>query len=171
MLDTAERIFVAANRWALILILAAMCCIVFANVSLRYLTNFSIVWAEEVARYLMIWMTFIGAGLVLRFGGHVGIDTINEFLPRRAGQILRAALALLLLAFFMAMVWQGIRYMQAAQYQATPALRISFSYVYAVFPIGFSLMIVHLLLVIRGYVRDNRFAESDEVSAEAAAAL
>ncbi|BCH34011.1 membrane protein [Mesorhizobium sp. L-8-10] len=170
-MDRAERIFVATNRWALILILAAISVIVFANVALRYLTNYSIVWAEELARYLMIWMTFLGAGLVLRFGGHVGIDSLHHVLPRRWAQILRVGLALLMIAFFAVMAWQGFDYMQRARFQTTPALRISFSYVYAVFPIGFGLLIVHLLLVIRGYVRDRRFAESDEVNADTAAAV
>lgn len=170
-MDKAERIFVAANRWALILTLAAMSIVVFSNVVLRYVTNFSIVWAEELARYLMIWMTFLGAGLVLRFGGHVSIDSLHHILSRRGAQFLRIGLALLMIVFFAAMAWQGYDYMKRAQYQTTPALRIPFSYVYAVFPIGFGLLIVHLLLVIRGYVRDHRFAESDEVSAETAAAV
>lgn len=170
-MDKAEQIFVAANRWALILILAAMSIIVFSNVALRYLTNFSIVWAEEVARYLMIWMTFLGAGLVLRFGGHVAIDTAQELLPERIARLLRLFLAIFLLVFFIAMAWQGVRYMMLAQYQTTPALRISFAYVYAVFPVGFGLLIVHLLLVMRSYVQEHRFVKSDEVSAETAAAL
>ncbi|CAM5280845.1 TRAP-type C4-dicarboxylate transport system permease small subunit [Aquamicrobium terrae] len=167
----AEKLFVAANRWAMILALAAMSVIVFANVVLRYLTNYSLVWAEEVARYLMIWMTFLGAGLVLRFGGHVAVDNLHHVLPPRAARLLRVGLAALLLAFFAAMAWEGVLYMKAARYQTTPATGISFSYVYAVFPIGFALLIVHSLLVLKPYVRDNRFLESDEIDAEAAAAI
>jgi len=166
-----EKLFVAANRWALILALAAMSVIVFANVVLRYLSNYSLVWAEEVARYLMIWMTFLGAGLVLRFGGHVAVDNLHQALSPRAARLLRAALALLLFAFFAAMAWEGVRYMNAARYQTTPATGISFAYVYAVFPIGFVLLMVHALLVLKPYVRDNRFLESDEIDAEAAAAV
>jgi TRAP-type C4-dicarboxylate transport system permease small subunit len=45
-MNTFERYFVAANRWALIVLLAAMSVIIFANVALRYLTNASIEWAE-----------------------------------------------------------------------------------------------------------------------------
>ena len=65
-----EAGFVAFNKWLLILILATMSVIIFANVGLRYLTSQSIEWAEEVARHMMIWVTFLGSGLVLRFGGH-----------------------------------------------------------------------------------------------------
>ena len=78
MIDRLEGLVVRVNRWLLILMLGAMACIIFANVVLRYLTNDSLVWAEEVGRYLMIWVTFLGAGLVLRFGGHVAIEDLQN---------------------------------------------------------------------------------------------
>lgn len=134
-----------------------MSIIVFANVSLRYLTNFSITWSEEVARYLMIWMTFIGAGLVLRFGGHVAITNLQEAMPRTVQRVMRAAIAVLLFAFFGVMMWIGWDYMSRMQFQLTPATRIPFSYVYTAMPIGFFLLIVHLLLVLKSYVTESRF--------------
>ena len=152
-----ERWFVEANKWALVLLLAAMSCIVFANVSLRFLTNFSITWSEEVARYLMIWMTFIGAGLALRFGAHVAIANFQEMLPTSAQRLMRGAVALLLFVFCLIMVWMGYDYMSRMRFQVTPATRVSFSYIYAAMPIGFVLLIAHLLLLARGYVMDNRW--------------
>lgn len=167
-MKTFERLFVEANKWALILILGAMSILVFANVSLRYLTNFSITWSEEVARYLMIWMTFIGAGLVLRFGGHVAITNAQDAMPTPVQRILRIAIAILLFAFFAVMLWMGYEYMGRTQAQLTPATRISFSYVYAAMPIGFILLIVHLSLILKGYVLESRFetleAEGDASS-------
>lgn len=166
-MKTFERLFVEANKWALILILGAMSILVFANVSLRYLTNFSITWSEEVARYLMIWMTFVGAGLVLRFGGHVAITNAQDAMPKPVQRILRVAIAILLFAFFAVMLWMGHEYMGRTQAQLTPATRISFSYVYAAMPIGFILLIVHLLLILKGYVLDSRF-ESLEAEGDGA---
>src|SRR5690606_21805440 len=107
-MEAVERAFVALNRWALILLLAAMACIVFANVVLRYLTNDSLVWAEEVARYLMVWLTFLGAGQVLRFGGHIAIENLHDFLPGPAGRALRVLLVLGMLLFFGVMAWNGV---------------------------------------------------------------
>src|SRR3989442_14078972 len=86
MLNRIERALVACNRWLLIVLLLAMACIVFANVVLRYTTGDSIVWAEEVARHMMIWVTFLGAGLVLRFGGHVAIDNLHRSVGTRKAQ-------------------------------------------------------------------------------------
>lgn len=157
-----ERWLVEANKWVLVLLLSAMAVIVFANVTLRYLTNFSITWSEEVARYLMIWMTFLGAGLALRFGGHVAITNLQEAVPARAQRLMRLVIVVLLLAFFAAMMWMGYDYMSRMRFQVTPATRISFSYIYAAMPIGFLLMSVHLLLIVRAYVTESRYEALDE---------
>ena len=120
-LDRIERAFVAVNRWLLILLLAVMACIVFTNVVLRYLTNESLYWAEEVARHLMVWLTFVGAGLVLRFGGHIAIENLHNVLPGRTGQWLRAVIAAGLIVFFSVMAWQGAVYANLMRFQTTSA--------------------------------------------------
>ena len=54
MLSSFDRALLRLNRWAVIAILAAMATMVFANVALRFLTDHSILWVEEVSRYLML---------------------------------------------------------------------------------------------------------------------
>ncbi len=170
-MEKAESIFIAANRWVLIVILAAMSIIVFSNVVARYLTNYSIIWADEVARYLMIWMTFLGAGLTLRYGGHVAITNVMDGLPPRAQRVLRAVIVVCLLAFFLLMIWIGYAYAMRVHLQLTPATRIPFSYIYAAIPVGFALLAIHLLLIVRGYVADNRFKEAADVPGDIAGSL
>src|SRR5690606_36808811 len=101
-MDAVERAFVELNRWALIVLIAAMACIVFANVTLRYLTTDSRVWAEDVARYLMVWLIFLGAGQVLRFGVHIAIEILHDILPGPVARALRGLLVAVLLGFFVA---------------------------------------------------------------------
>ena len=170
-MNTFERHFLAVNRWALIVLLAAMAVMIFANVALRYLTSQSIEWAEEVARHLMIWLTFLGAGPVLRYGGHIAVDSLQDGLPRAAAVALRVLIAALLLGFFGFMVWYGWLYMQRAQFQTTAATQISFAYVYAAMPVGGVLLVVHWLLVVRGYLSERRFASEAHFDANASAAL
>lgn len=166
-----ERQFLAANRWALIVLLAAMAVIVFANVALRYLTDQSIEWAEEVARYMMIWLTFLGTGPVLRYGGHLAVDNLQDGLPPRVAVALRGLIALLMLGFFVFMMWYGLLYLERTQFQLTPATQIPFAYVYAAMPIGGALLIVHWLLIVRDYVRERSFAADAHFDKNASAAL
>ncbi|OCW58359.1 TRAP transporter small permease [Hoeflea olei] len=154
-----ERQFVRVNEWLVLLILAAMTVIVFTNVALRYLTNYSLIWAEEVARYLMIWMTFVGAGLVLRAGGHVAITNLHDLVPPPVKRALRIVVAMILLGFFAGMVWFGHDYMTRMGRQLTPATRVPFHFIYAAMPVGFALLIVHFLLVLRHYVATGGSAD------------
>ena len=166
-----ERGLLAVNRWALIALLAAMTVIIFTNVALRYLTHESIEWAEEVARHMMIWLTFIGAGPVLRYGGHIAIDNLQDALPRSLGVALRIVVALLLTGFFGFMVWYGVLYMQRTQFQTTAATQVSFAYIYAAMPVGGALLLAHWLLIVRGFVRERVFAADAHFDAQAAASL
>ena len=170
-MDAFERLFVAANRWALILLLAAMSVIIFTNVALRYLLGQSIEWAEEVARHMMIWLTFMGAGLVLRYGGHIAVENVQDAMPGRLAVAMRALVALLLLAFFGFMIWYGWLYMERTMFQLTAATQVPFAYVYAAMPVGGVLAVVHWLLVVRRYVARRQFASDPHFDAAASAAL
>ncbi|MDR6518714.1 TRAP-type C4-dicarboxylate transport system permease small subunit [Variovorax paradoxus] len=166
-----ERYFLAANRWALILLLAAMSVIIFTNVVLRYTTSQSLEWAEEVSRHMMIWLTFLGAGPVLRYGGHIAVENLQDALPRGAAVALRAVVAGLLFAFFGFMVWYGWLYMQRTMFQLTAVTQIPFAYIYSAMLFGGVLLVVHWLLVVRGYVLRREFASDAHFDANASASL
>ena len=106
-MKTFERYFLNTNRWALIVLLAAMSVIIFVNVAMRYLTNQSLEWAEEVSRHMMIWLTFLGAGPVLRYGGHIAVENLQDAMPRALAISTRILVAALLFAFFGIMIWYG----------------------------------------------------------------
>lgn len=170
-MQTFERAFVAINRWILILLLAAMSVIVFTNVVMRYTTHESLEWAEEVSRHMMIWLTFLGAGLVLRYGGHIAVENLQDALPRRGAVVMRAVVAALLLAFFGFMVWYGWLYMQRTFFQLTAVTQIPFAYIYAAMPIGGILLIVHGAFIARRYVLGREFAADEHFDANASASL
>ena len=170
-MKTFEKYFLAFNRWALILILAAMSVIIFTNVVLRYSTSQSIEWAEEVARHMMIWLTFIGCGPVLRYGGHIAIDNLQDTLPTRLSQVLRVLIALLITGFCVFSIWFGLEYMDRTQFQSTPATQISFAWIYMALPLGMAMTLIHWLLIMRGYIARREFASDAHFDATASASL
>lgn len=171
MLNRIERALVACNRWLLIVLLLAMACIVFANVVLRYTTGDSIVWAEEVARHMMIWVTFLGAGLVLRFGGHVAIDNLHRSVGTRKAQWLRRLVVLGVGLFCAVMAVASSQYVWATRFQTTAATDISIAWIYLAMPIGFVLMFLHLLFIARRFIDTGHYATSAELDPDAAASL
>lgn len=170
-LASFENGFVAANRWLVGALLAAMAIIVFANVVLRYATSDSIEWAEEVARQLMVWLTFVGSGLVLRYGGHIAVENLQDAMPSRGAQLMRAAVALGLFGLFGFMLWYGTVYALRAVDQLTPTTQISMAWIYAAIPVGAVLLLLHWALVVRRYVVAREFPADPHFDANASASL
>jgi TRAP-type C4-dicarboxylate transport system permease small subunit len=72
------------QKWlegVLVALLAVMVMIVFANVVLRFFFHSGIAQTEELSRYAFVWLTFIGAVIVLREEGHLGVDSFVRMLP------------------------------------------------------------------------------------------
>jgi TRAP-type transport system small permease protein len=66
-----------------VLCLLAMVIMVFGNVIMRYVFNSGILISEELSRYAFIWLTYLGAMVAMREGGHLGVDTLIKHLPLR----------------------------------------------------------------------------------------
>lgn len=62
----------------IVLLLAGMICMVFANVVLRYGFNSGITLSEEMSRYFFIWLTFIGAVVTFRESAHLGVESLVQ---------------------------------------------------------------------------------------------
>jgi TRAP-type transport system small permease protein len=86
----------------LVLALAAMVLMVFGNVVLRYAFDSGITVSEELSRFLFVWLTFLGAVVVMRpregGSGHLGFDLVARALPRAGRQACRIVSDLLMLA-------------------------------------------------------------------------
>jgi TRAP-type C4-dicarboxylate transport system permease small subunit len=165
MFVSFDRLLLTVNRWLVVALLAAMAVMVFANVALRFLTDYSILWVEEASRYAMVWLTFIGAGPVLRYGGHIGIETLQQSLPR-AAPALRALVVALLGAFFIVMIVVGVRYANLTWGQTTPVMQIPVGAVYLAMPIGFALLTIHLLVMASGFIRHRAVLGDGEFDAD-----
>ena len=77
--------------------LAVMVVLVFGNVALRYIFNSGIAMSEELSRWLLVWLTFLGAIVALRQHAHLGVDTLVRMLPPKGRFICFVASYLLML--------------------------------------------------------------------------
>ncbi len=74
-------LYCRAIKFAIAVCLAVMVVLVFGNVVLRYVFNSGITMSEELSRWLMVWLTFLGAIVALREHAHLGVDTLVRALP------------------------------------------------------------------------------------------
>jgi TRAP-type C4-dicarboxylate transport system permease small subunit len=87
----------------------ALALVVFAQFFTRYVLNDSLGWTEEIARYLLIGVTFIGAVIATRKGTHIAIEMVYAYLPRRLRQALSAGVDVVLVGFYAWLAWQGAK--------------------------------------------------------------
>ena len=85
-------------KGAIALCLAAMVVLVFTNVVLRYLFNSGIATSEELSRWLLVWLTFLGAIVAMREHAHLGVDSLIRALPPR-GRLICFVLSYVLMLY------------------------------------------------------------------------
>jgi TRAP-type transport system small permease protein len=74
-------------EWILVAALAVMVVLVFGNVVLRYGFNSGIAISEELSRWLLVWLTFLGAIVAVREHSHLGVDSLVRMLGPRGKRI------------------------------------------------------------------------------------
>lgn len=161
MLSTFDRAFVWVNQVLIGTLVLVMTVLVFANVVLRYLAGFSLPWVEELTRYMMIWVAYLGAGLALRAGTHVAVELLQDMIPAARARILRSVIATVILCFLAAVAWYGFSYAQFTMRQTSPVLNVPLGIIYLGVPLGCVLAAVHLVLGFKRYIaRDFDVPES-----------
>lgn len=137
----AERVV----QVTLVGMVAIMTIIIIVQVFMRYLFLYSLSWSEEVARYLMIWVAFLGASLALKYGFHIGIEFVITRIPEKTRTLINLLAKLSILVFLIFFTIGGFQVSWAVRDQDSPALLFSMGYAYLSAPVGGVFMIIHLL--------------------------
>lgn len=132
MLAMTERWVLRALEVVLVVLLAGMVVMVFGNVVLRYAFNSGINVSEELSRYFFVWLTYIGAVVVMRENGHLGVDTFVGTLSRN-GRRICMILSDLVILICCVMLLDGTWKQHAINASAVaPVTGLSMGYVYGV---------------------------------------
>ena len=137
-----KRLHPLISEVVVIICFVAIVLTTFLGVVSRYILEYSIPWADEVARYGLVWLVYIGMVSSLVRGQHVCVEVL---LVRYRGKLRTWMLNLIDLAgmvLFGALLYGGLLLVEMAYTQVTPGLGISKSWVYAAVPIGAALMLI-----------------------------
>lgn len=168
MLLKFETFLVRTNQVFIGIMMGIMFVLVFINVVTRYVFGFSFATTEEISTFLMIWITYIGAGLALREGRLAAIDLFQDLLPEKIRRATRAMIGVIILIFFSILAYYGAKMVQFGWAQETWATQIPRGIPYLAVPIGAALFGLHLILMFREWL-DRNWYESpvkDEIDME-----
>ena len=165
------------------LLLTLMSVVVVVQVFSRYLFNYSFVWAEELVRYLMIWMVMIGAARVQAMGEHIRIDFFPMLAGPRGRRLMDTFFRLCALVFLIVIFIKGIKIADFNRLFESSGLGISMLWPTLAIPAGAFLIILYTLkcLIQEGFQAffwtkeklleaDRRMAAGKELAAPGTAA-
>jgi TRAP-type C4-dicarboxylate transport system permease small subunit len=132
------------------LCVATMAVVVTMQVIWRYFLGNPLVWAEELARYALVWMTFIGAAVALRAGQLAAMDLVVTRFPPKVQKHINflASLASCVLLAFLFYCSVNLVGMPSVLMQKSPAMRLPMSYVYMALPLGLGLLLLQSILAL-----------------------
>jgi TRAP-type transport system small permease protein len=161
-LEIISRIMDKTLSYVVALLLVAMSGIVFGNVICRYFLDISLGWYEEVSRFLLIWIVFLGAVIALIKGDHLSIDLLSFVLSPRACRMAAVLTDMVMLAA-LAIMFQGAWDMAIDSLRSgwvASSVPIPYGWVYMVGPVSAALMFIQTLIKTTGDIRTWKEARS-----------
>ena len=141
------------EAWAALALFWTLGAVVFYQFFTRYALNNSASWTEEIARYLLIGVVFVGASIGVAKNNHIQVDLLYRYLPARASRALAIAVDVLRVAFLAAMTFFTAQMMQKmGSYQMT-IVDLPMNIVYSVVLFGFAVMTLRSVWVMRVHWR------------------
>lgn len=135
------------TRFLILLMLMLVGAVLWQVIS-RYVFSSPSSWTEEIARFLLIWISLTGAVYALRTGMHLGLDILPRKLEGRAADALKwLTIALIVLFSFAVLVFGGVSLVmmtwELKQYSAV--LGLPMAWVYSVIPVSGLLICIYAL--------------------------
>lgn len=135
------------EEYTCIVLLGIMAVVVFIQVIFRFVVKASLPWSEETSRYLLVWITFLGASAGVKTGAHVGVEAVTLMLPYKLRKMVNL-LGIAICVFFSVAVCVfslGIISTQVEMAQVSPAMQIPMWIPYLAIPVGMILMTIRYI--------------------------
>jgi TRAP-type C4-dicarboxylate transport system permease small subunit len=127
-------------EWLLFICFAILVAIVFANVATRYVLHYSLAWAEELSRFLFVWITFIGSVIANDKFGHMRLDLLAAELPKPASTVLEIVVSIIATLTLLIMLVGGYSMMVDSLDYRSAALEVPYGIINGVVPVCCAIM-------------------------------
>ena len=137
-------------------LIGAMTLVILYQVFMRYVLNDPPTWSEEIARFMMVWMTFLVAPIAYRHGMNVAIETLSSRIGGRIQWALQLVLNALILYFMVRYAGEGIGLAERGLKSKAFTIDVKLFWFYLIVPAGFCLLAVvsveNILRAVKGIV-------------------
>ncbi len=144
MLEKCSAALRRGTELVIMALMAFLVMVVVASVIFRYVLLSPLSWSEEVSRYVMIWLGFLGASLAVREGLHVGVEFVVNWVPPRLAVWMRGVARAGVACFLLVVLAYGFHLVANLWDQLSPVLQIRMTWPYLAIPVGSLLMLIQL---------------------------
>ncbi|MGB8894213.1 MAG: TRAP transporter small permease, partial [Pseudolabrys sp.] len=155
--------------WLAFVIFWSLAFIVFLQFFTRYVLNDSLAWTEEIARYALMWVVFIGGAMVTRRNTHIAVELLSNVMkpgPLRA--TLLAFVDFVKLGFIGLLAFLSWTIMERMAVQRMTVFDLPMSYVYGGVAFGCFLMLIRQIQNVRRNAKAG-WSRPDDVTHQIAA--
>ena len=154
--------------WVSFVLFWIMAGVVFYQVFTRYILDDSAGWTEEIARYFLVAVVFIGASMSVRKNNHIQVDYFFRLMPARMGRVLSTLVDAVRCAFLGYAAWLTWLLIQRIGHQQMAIIDLPVGWVFGAMLFGFALMFLRSLQVAwRHWKQGWSILERPEFGAEA----
>lgn len=149
VIDVVDKIFSFLEKYVTAGALIVFTVVIFCNVVGRYLLQNSITWAEEISRYLNIFLVFIALSAGIKWDSHIGVDVVETLLiPKRFHKWMDLIRFVITLVFCAITTWLSFELAMkiGKMKQTSPAMQIPMAVPYMALPIGLFMASVRSLI-------------------------
>lgn len=138
------------------ILMVVMTVLIFVQVIMRYVFGSSLVWSEEMARYVFIWLIYLGISYGARVMKHIKIEAALGLFPKKLRPFVIILGDILFLVFSAVIVYlaYGIVMQQVNLNQKSPAMQIPMWFMYSAPMVGFAFTAIRQLQVIIMKIKD-----------------
>ncbi len=133
--------------WLVLAIFALLTLDVFYQFFTRYVLSNSAAWTEEIARYLLIIVTFVGASMAVRRNTHIQVEFVYRYLPAPVGRALSTGVDIVIILFLVYATWLAVYLVPRMHNLQMTVIDWPMSYIYVFVALGFILMTLRAIQV------------------------
>ncbi len=128
---------------------AAALVVMFWQIVSRYAFNAPLSWSDEFVRYLLVWITFVGAALAVRYSKLIKLDFIFNLFKISNGikMIIRGLANVLSIIFCLIILRYSLEILEIVHNQKSSSMQIPMSIPYLAIPFGTLMMLLNIIVV------------------------
>jgi TRAP-type transport system small permease protein len=144
------------ENWIALAVFWALAFIVFLQFFSRYILNSSFAWTEEIARYGLMVLAFVGGAVVTRKKGQIAVELVSNLMkPGAARATLLAVVDFVTLGFLALLAYFSVTIVERMQYQRMTVFDLPMSLVYGGVALGCFMMLARQILVVWSNMRNG----------------